>query len=128
MKRYPYVSDWRTVGSYQVHRYGILTTPRIIFAVYEAHAGHSSFMTGPAGVWVGQVTSRPLPSELDAIPVRVDGAWNQARFDAIDAWRASLESECRKAIVAVYPEASSGTARGGEYEVWTSDEGSEAQS
>jgi hypothetical protein len=108
-KQRGYVSDWRTVGAYYVHRYSILSTDRVVYAVYEPMTGvlldssHSSMMTHPElGRWVGQVSSRRLPAEVDAIPV------GPARWDAIDALRAAQAAECFNAIVGAYPEAARG--------------------
>lgn len=93
-----YVNVWRTFGDKFVHAYSILTTDRVIVAVYEKNDGHSSFMTHPdLGVWVGQLTARKLPAEIDAIPV------GPARFEAIGDWRKANEKEANDAIRAAFP-------------------------
>jgi hypothetical protein len=114
MKR-NYVSDWRTVGSVYVHRYSILSTDCVVYAAYERLAGHSSMTTHPAlGVWIGEIHSRPLSANVDALPV------GPARFAACDAFRAANDVESYKAILAVYPEAASGKRRVGmgQIEMW----------
>ena len=98
-----YVNDWRFQDGYFVHRYSILTTDWVVYAVFETRNGHHSTMTGPNGESLGTVMSRPLPADVDAIPVRVNGEWNQARFDACDANRDAKAELCYGLIDKAYP-------------------------
>ena len=121
-----YVSDWRRVGRYWVHRYSILTTDRVIYTCLELRRGwgshrlvnesyHSTTMTGPKGEALGSVTSRSVPMHIDRIPV------GPKRFAALDKWRARLESICYSAIREAYPESRMGERRHGEIELGLAD-------
>ena len=113
-----YVSDWRRVGRYYVHRYSILTTDRVIYAVFESGtrwSTHSSWMTGPHGEELGTVTSRSVPKHIDRIPV------GPKRWAALDKWRARLERICYSAIREAYPESRMGERRHGEVELGLAD-------
>lgn len=114
-----YISENKKVGGLVVYKASIAPTGRLVYTVYEpsSYCGpHSTLFTINDCVH-GAVTSRRLPKEIDAIPVRVAGKWNQARFDAIDVWRAGLREECYAAIVSAYPEAADGARREGEIEL-----------
>jgi len=114
MVKAPHISEWTMVGTLLVHRYSVAGTSTIVHAVYEPSAviwKHSSITHTDEHGWLGQLGSRPLPEDIDAIPVRVNGTWNQTRFDTIDAWRAGLSFASYEAILAVYPEAAGGKRR-----------------
>lgn len=115
-----YANEWKQVGALHIHKYSIISTDRVIYAVFEASAlmgRHGSLMSRDGFGWLGQIGSRSLPAEIDAIPVRVaDGKWNQARFDAIGAWRAANDAEAYAAIEAAFPETIGCERRNGEIE------------
>jgi hypothetical protein len=111
-----YINEKKAVGGFVVCKNSIAPTGRIVFSVYEPSSyfgPHSTLFTIGNQVH-GSVTSRRLPGAIDAIPVRVNGEWNQARFDAIDAWRKQVREECYAAIVAAFPEAVEGARQEGE--------------
>ena len=84
---------------------------RTVFSAWIRQAspanGCGTIMSDGAG-WLGRVTTESLPAEIDAIPARVGGEWNEERFAAIDAWRAERRAAAYAAIVAAFPEAADG--------------------
>jgi hypothetical protein len=99
------VSEWRTLGELFIHAFTVIGREgRVIYETYEPVAGHSTTMTGPGPSFprLGKLTSRPLPADIEAIPV------GQVRWDRLDARRAGLNAESRAAIVSVFPEAAKG--------------------
>lgn len=74
----------------------ILTTPRVVLTAWEPTDGlagaHGSISTID-GAWVGNVATRRLPAEIEALP-----AGSEKRFEAALAWREALRSEIVGAI------------------------------
>lgn len=105
-----YVNEWRRVGQYLVHRSSVAASDIVAFAVYEERAGHQTFMTGPDGVWVGSLMSRPLP----AIVEKLSGPY---RWQMIDGVRRGLREIAYLAIETAYPEARRGIRYEGEVEL-----------
>lgn len=105
-----HVSEWKKVGQYLVHRYSICATDCVAFSVYEAKTEHASFMTGPDGVWVGSLMSRPLPAMVE----KLSGPY---RWQMIDAHRKGLEEVAYLAIETAFPEARRGIRNHGEVEL-----------
>lgn len=100
---------------YLVHRYSILTTSYVCYAVYEPSAlmgNHSTITTReetrPDGsiyvTWLGDVTTRRLPDALEAMT-----PGSQERIKAVDAyldgWKAFAESLIRSAFPQDFEEA-----------------------
>lgn len=115
-----YVSDWRKVRRYSVHRYSILTTDRVIYACYEPMGTHfwgthSSTMSGAKGERLGSVMSRAVPKHIDRVPV------GPKRWALLDKWRKNLERICYSAIRQAYPESRLGERRHGEVEMGLAD-------
>ena len=103
-----YVSDWRRVGRYYVHRYSIITTDTVVYATFEVGkhwSTHSSWMTGPNGEALGTVVSRALPKHID----RLRGT---TRYAAVDKWHKRLDHIAYKAIRQAYPESRNARERG----------------
>lgn len=86
-----------------VHRYGIIGTRSVVYAVYEPSAvcGKHSTITHQFGQWYGRVGTRPLTPELDALK-----AMSQERFDSVGAFHEAQYQEAYKVIESTFPEVS----------------------
>jgi len=89
-------------GGLIAHRYNIIATCSVGYEVYErsSYSGmtHSSFMgTKKRGV-LGDITTRRLPAELDALP-----AYSEERYQAVKAWHRDLEDMAERCIRDAFP-------------------------
>ena len=84
------------MSEYKVTATHILTTPFIVYAAWEPLAGHSASMFD--GAWYGELTARPLPPEIDALPYG-----SPERHAAVTAWHEDRYQESYAAILAAYP-------------------------
>ena len=101
------MNEWKTVEvngrTVYVHRFALaggFGTPHVVFEALEASkvmGAHSEITTTPTGEWVGTLTSRPIPADIEALPV------GPARWAALDAFRAANEAEAYAAINAAFP-------------------------
>jgi hypothetical protein len=94
-----------------VQRYNIIGTN---WWCYEAHVPQEGLTGGCSSIcheldrWWGKIGTEPLPPEVDAIPARLNGQWNQARFDACDKFHQERYEAAYTAIVEAFPEAANG--------------------
>jgi hypothetical protein len=108
------MSEHKLVGDVRVTKTRILgTRSLVVYAAYEpsSYFGRHFTLYTIEDVVCGQLSSRRLPADVDAIAV------GPARFEAIDAFRADNDAEAYEAILAAYPEAQGGRRRSGEIEV-----------
>ena|SRR5688572_11776287 len=84
-----------------VESYGIIGTDALVYAVWEAYAGHSTYRHDDAGVKLGRVGTRRLPTDLDALR-------GNERYTRVRAWQEAQYAEAYAAILAVYPDAADG--------------------
>lgn len=117
----PSHSTWIDLGEGKfAHRYNICTTP---FWIYEAWERIPSVMDNHSSVtsirredgeflgWAGQIGTRPLPPEINAIPV------GEERFAACNAYRQAQYEEAHALICQAFPEAAHGTKDGDRIQV-----------
>ena len=95
------INEWKVLDEtneqgnhYLAHRYNILTTSYVCYAVYEPSAlmgNHSSITHNDTYGWLGDVTTRRLPDALEALT-----PGSQERIKAVttylDGWKAFAES------------------------------------
>jgi len=95
-----------TVNSklYIVQATHILGTREVVFSVWEERTDHSD-LSYINNEWYGNVTSRGITPEIDALQYR-------ERFDAVHAYCAELEIEVYWIIKAAFPEVGSQTRFG----------------
>ncbi len=99
-----YINDWVDLGGGLVaHRYGILTTSYVAYAVYRqtelsAHQYSSITHTDEYG-WLGDITTKRLTPELDALP-----AWSKERSDAVGAYLDGLKHRAEALIRQAFPQ------------------------
>ena len=89
-------------GGLVAHRYGILTTSYVAYEVYRqtelsAHE-YSTITHEPAYGWLGDITTKRLPAELDALP-----AWSKERSDAVGVYLDSLKRRAEALIRQAFP-------------------------
>ena len=85
------------------HRYNILSTPLVCYAVWERiehilPSGYNGFTHQEPWGWLGDTTGRPLPPELDALP-----AMTRERADAVAAYYDCLEQEAEATVRELWP-------------------------
>lgn len=85
-----------------VERFQVLTTGIVVYKVWEQTEfpyGHSTItrLDGIGG-WLGQVTSRRVPADIDSLPAMTD-----ERISAVRAWMAENEKESVDAIFEAFP-------------------------
>lgn len=97
------------MGRYQVLEYRT-RDGEVVYSAWEPYTDHGTvFHNGDEAY--GELMSRPLPAELDALPPR-----SEARIHAVQAWREALRQEAYEAIVALRPAAAAGERLDGE--IW----------
>jgi hypothetical protein len=113
-KKSRYVSEWKRIGDKLVHKYSIAGAAVLVFTVYEPSSlcGMHSTKTSHEGAWVGELCTRELPIEIEAMK-----PFSDERYQWAQTWRLSLEAECYALIVLAFPEANGGTRRKGEIEI-----------
>src|SRR5215472_17097564 len=92
----------------------IALTPDAVYSAWEpGDLCHShSTVTHVAGRWYGQVGSRSLPTELEALP-----AGSVTRIECVRAWHDEQYDEAHRLIRQAYPERAFREAGMGE--LWT---------
>lgn len=90
-------------GGLIAHRYSICATSAIGYEVYERAASpsgsHSTFARTKEHGWLGDITTRRLPSKLDALPT-----WSDERSQAVKAWYRDLEQTADQCIRSAFPQ------------------------
>lgn len=84
------------------HKYGMLTTSFVCYKVYEPSSlfgNHSSITRHPEHGYLGDITTRRLPAELDALPV-----YSDERYQAVKAYHKSLEEQAEAYILQAFPQ------------------------
>lgn len=109
-----YVNEWVSLGSGQwVHKYAILGTTVVCYEAYEPYAhgfdadghyyrSHSTITSRDdvaEGGWLGDVTTRDLPPEIEALPGGSD-----ERVRAVRAWYDANRAVARQMILAAFPQ------------------------
>jgi len=62
-----YINEQREMGNgVIVRRYSILSSPTVVYDVFEPKAGHSTITTID-GRWMGRIGTGSLPSELESL-------------------------------------------------------------
>jgi hypothetical protein len=89
-------NEWE--DHYIAHRYNILTTPFVGYAVYEPMRNHSS-MTTHEGKWLGDVTTRRLPDELEALK-----PYSKERSDAVTTYFECVKKFAERIVKDTWPE------------------------
>lgn len=104
-----YVNEWRKVGMWQwAHKYSVLGTTIICYAAYETctqgfdadgqyHSTHNS-MTHHDGECLGDVVTREIPGNIDAIPV------GEQRSNLVTAWYNANRAVAQWVVLAAFPE------------------------
>lgn len=88
------------------HRYNILTTTYVCYAVYEPSSlmgNHSTITSTEKHGWLGDITTRRLPPELDALPGWRPGYWPEDRIAQVTAWQREQDAEAEAIIRAIWP-------------------------
>src|SRR5947209_9281122 len=84
------------------HRYNIIATSSVGYDVYErsTYSGmrHSSFLGTKEYGCLGDITTRRLPSSIDALP-----AWSDERSQAVKTWYRDLEAMAERCIHEAFP-------------------------
>ncbi len=121
MSKYLNVRQIVTVADQEilVKKYRVIGTRVVCYNAYELDMfgtgrfpNHSSITHDDASNrWWGQLGSRELPPEIDALPVGPE------RWAAIDAYRDAQHELAYRAILAACPEAAQGERRRGEVEI-----------
>jgi len=91
---------------YLVERYAMIGCDWVIYAAHApitGPGGDYSTIMHHAGQWYGEVASRRLPAELDALPAMTD-----SRMAAVRAFTAAYVGLEHALILAAYPDAASG--------------------
>ncbi|HEX3640655.1 MAG TPA: hypothetical protein VHV10_05140 [Ktedonobacteraceae bacterium] len=90
-------------GGLIAHRYDIISTSRVCYAVYERSAlfagKHTSFLSNEKYGVMGDITTRELPAELEAMR-----PGSQERCHAVNAWHRELEALAEKCIRSAFSE------------------------
>lgn len=93
-------------GPYTVSAGRIIGTDHVVFYAHEPYAGHSSMRT-IEGRSMGQLGTRPLPPEIEALPgyrAREPGSGAE-RSAAVRKWHQDQYDDAYRAICAEWPEA-----------------------
>lgn len=88
-------------GDFLVHAYSIISTDSVVLDVWETTEGfkaHSCSRTSEEYGRLGQLTSRALPPELDALP------FGPIRMARVEGYLDDLRDEAEKIIASAYPE------------------------
>lgn len=104
MSRFPLVpSESREVRvgeqEFVVRRYGIVSTPTVVYEAWEVANGHATTTHTDDRGWLGKVTSRPLPAQIAALP-----GGSQERIAAVANYLRDLRVLAVRAIEAAYPD------------------------
>lgn len=97
-----YIQETKQVGKYIVSRHQVYTTTLVCYDVYEpakvdTDSTHSFYQTF-AGKHYGQISSRRLPADLEALP-----AMTEARLSAVNEWQKANYAEQTAVILEAYP-------------------------
>lgn len=91
------VSEWRPVGNgIWAHKYGIIGTKHLVYRAYEPLAGHSA-LTYRDGIGYGDISSRELPAELEALD------YGPERVRKVRSFQSECKSAAHRVIKAAYP-------------------------
>ena len=108
-------------NTYIVTRTRFGSTAYVVYRVLE----HGDFPDSHSqwedvgGEWWGKFVSQSLPAAI------LDMPFDRSRTAAVDAWRIDLDSEVRRIVMAVYPEAELGTVYDGDLVISNEDGGFE---
>lgn len=105
-----YVNEWTPVpGGYWVNKYNILGTTMVDYSVWEPFTSshtdgthtrsHSTVTYRDDGMALGDITTRDLPADIDAL------SYGDERIQAVCTWYAANKAEARALVLQVYPEA-----------------------
>lgn len=84
------------------HKYGILTTPIVCYAAYEPSSlcgNHSSITHHETYGWLGDIATRRLTPELEALP-----AYSEERYQAVKAYCKAQEDQAEAYIRQAFPQ------------------------
>ena len=106
----PNVHEIKRVGNKVIEKYSIFTTDFVVYCVWEPSAimWRHSTITTINGKWYGRIGSRPLPPEMDKIPVGPE------RLAAVRKWQEDQYQEAYNLIIGAFPEAQAGSRDMGE--------------
>lgn len=102
-----YVNEWRAVADSDklVHKASIIGTSIVVYEVWEPYVNgridgryfstHST-ITYQDGVALGDMTTRDIPPEMDALPS------GDERVRAVRAWYDANKAEARAVVLSVY--------------------------
>lgn len=90
----------RTADGCLVTAYSIIGTDILCFAAYESYNGHSVLFHDEDGKAYGQIKSRRLPKELEALPALTD-----ERYNKVMAFINKNKQEEQALIESIFPEA-----------------------
>ena len=99
-----YVNEWKEMSNGLIaHRYALLCTSFVCYAVYDRIDGlmshtHSSLTHQEPYGWLGDMTTRELTPELNALP-----AWTQERCKAVDLYLDGLKMIAEATVRAAFP-------------------------
>src|SRR5487761_1765428 len=97
------INEFVEVGTIICQRYAILTTPCIDYVAWERIDNIlyacSTITHHDTYGWLGDLTTRALTPELDALP-----AYSRERSEAVRAYFAGLQAQAEAAIVQAFPQ------------------------
>lgn len=100
----PYINEIKSISldghCYRVHRYNILTTIHVIYAVYEPGANWYTHSTlhHDGSEYLGRLGTRTLPPDIDALP-----AMSDARIEAVREYHQMQYNLAYQVILTAYP-------------------------
>lgn len=103
------VNEWRQIGDQWVNKYSIACTTMVVYDVWERFSSsnegghytrsHSTITYRDDGVCLGEITTRDISAEMDALP-----AYSEERSRAVVAWYDANKALARALTLAAFPE------------------------